>query len=287
MSIRYWVAAVAFGLVGIVQSGQAQEETDNEQGQARQQERPAHSYPLPFPIEIIEDQTDADARKRREAEARQREIDDLIAQQGMNEATRAMNKATQEMRDYAYAQTWLVGIGTVLLFGTLWFAWQGNKAAFRAVNTTKDIGDKQLRAYVHVGVNVTSRADHFEIKVTGTNHGQTPAYNVCAVAEWTDEPFDPSIHFPNPPDRQSRGSVGPGAQLVMQVLTNESHIPERRLSEDQCRAILVGEAELNIYGRIDYEDAFRVARWVTFRHRFKRKGAQLILSVAEEGNDSN
>jgi hypothetical protein len=149
MPIRYWIAAVAFGLIGFVQSGQAQEEADNEQVEVRQQEQPAQSYPLPFPIEIIEDQAESDARERREAEARQREIDDLIAQQGMNTATQAMNDATQRMTYYAKLQTWAVGIGTVLLFGTLWLAWQGNKAAFRAVKITKDIGNKQLRAYVH------------------------------------------------------------------------------------------------------------------------------------------
>jgi hypothetical protein len=221
MPIRYWIAAVAFGLIGFVQSGQAQEEADNEQVEVRQQEQPAQSYPLPFPIEIIEDQAESDARERREAEARQREIDDLIAQQGMNTATQAMNDATQRMTYYAKLQTWAVGIGTVLLFGTLWLAWQGNKAAFRAVKITKDIGNKQLRAYVHLSEAraVISLGDspHIAGVLTINNAGQTPARKVRAHTMWAGEPepFDESWCDYEYGAEDSKGSIGTAERSLL------------------------------------------------------------------------
>ena len=184
MPIRYWIAAVAFGLIGFVQSGQAQEEADNEQVEARQQEQPAQSYPLPFPIEIIEDQAESDARERREAEALQREIDDLIAQQGMNAATQAMNDATQRMALYNLISTVLVGVGTVLLIVTLYLTRQANMSAQKAVEVTREVGEAQTRAYLGVAdVSADLQGnDEFgwrvQILIDIKNGGQTPAKNI-------------------------------------------------------------------------------------------------------------
>lgn len=47
----------------------------------------------------------------------------------MNAATQAMNKATEDMRDYALYSTVLLGVGTVLLIGTLLLTLQANNAA--------------------------------------------------------------------------------------------------------------------------------------------------------------
>lgn len=149
MPYRSWMFAVAFGLIAGL--GQAQQQTTTGQRQAGDEQSPTETYPLPFPVEIVEDQAAADTRQRGEEEARQREIDDLIAQQGMNEATRSINQATQEMRDYAHAQTILIAVGTVLLFVTLGLTWQANRAAVRSVEIVGKMGESQLRAYVDLG----------------------------------------------------------------------------------------------------------------------------------------
>lgn len=119
MGRLYWVAAIAIGMTFFAFSGQAEEKAKTEQWEANQQESPPQTLPIPLPVHIVEDQAAADARERREEEARNREIADVAAQQGMDASTRAMNAATQDMREYAFYSTIFVGVGTCLLFVTL------------------------------------------------------------------------------------------------------------------------------------------------------------------------
>lgn len=111
----------------------------------------------------------------------------------MEEATRAMNDATQEMRDYAYIQTWLVGFGTLLVFGSLVAALLANRAAFDAVRVTREVGEKQTRAYVgfeNISPNFVVEeksgvARHIVFSCNFKNTRQTPAeiiYCEAAVA---------------------------------------------------------------------------------------------------------
>jgi hypothetical protein len=176
MPKRTWLAPIVLGIVvlGFVSGVQAQVGQNDEQRQTSPEENPADSSSFAIPIEIIEDQAEADARQRREQEADQRQIDDLLAQQGMDQAT-------QRMTDLAEKQTWLIGIGTLLLFVTLYFAYQANRAAFAAVKVTKDIGERQVRAYVHPdGFTLTHTDDEFLPCVTMhyKNFGQSPARRI-------------------------------------------------------------------------------------------------------------
>ncbi len=132
----YWYVILALGLNVACGLGQAQEQTDGGESAAPTQEQPPPSLPLPFPVEIVEDYESAEARKRREAEAVQREKDDLVAQQGMNSATQAMNDATQKTAFYS-------------LIWTLFLTRQANKAARDAVVITQKVGERQVRAYVN------------------------------------------------------------------------------------------------------------------------------------------
>lgn len=136
MPKRCWGIVIATG-IAFVSLGQAQEQAQSPQQNTPAEQQPAQTLPIPIPVEIVSDEATTEASERSEDEARQREIDDLIAQQGMNEATRAMNDATQDMRDYAYVQTALIGVGTVLLFITLWLTWQANRAAVKSVEITE------------------------------------------------------------------------------------------------------------------------------------------------------
>lgn len=143
------ILVVLIVIVGI-QSGQAQTDPDQGQWRTDQQQQPSQTLPVPVPIVIIEDESTTHTRERRETEATQREIEDLLAQQGMNVATQAMNEATQRMADYAWWSMVFVGIGTFLLTATLFLTGQANRAAIRVVEETKRIGDAQIRAYVHI-----------------------------------------------------------------------------------------------------------------------------------------
>lgn len=120
MSRIYWIFTSAIVLTLLSPLGQAQENAQSGQGQTTQEQKPTQTLPIPLPVDIVVDKASADARKRHEAVTRQHEIDDLAAQQGMNLATQAMNEATQRMAFYSLISTFFVGIGTILLFYTLW-----------------------------------------------------------------------------------------------------------------------------------------------------------------------
>jgi hypothetical protein len=146
MFFSRWVFAVAFSLTFLPAVGEAQEQTNGEQGQAEAKQSPSNGSPFAVPVEIVENEADAKARARREAEIRQHDIDDLIAQQGVN-------AATQAMRDYAYLQTWFVGLGTLLLVGTLFLTVQATNAA----NAANQIARYEQRPWL------TLKATNFSI----------------------------------------------------------------------------------------------------------------------------
>jgi len=183
MPYRAWLLIAALGLIVAASLGQAQEQAQEAEWQTEPQQGPAQSLPRPFPIVIVEDDAAAEARQRQEEESRQREIEDLIAQQGMNAATQAMNAATQDMRDYALYSTIFIGIGTVLLVVTLYLTGQANRAAVESVAVTRRIGEAQTRAYLSfdsIDAGYIAQADG---EITGIrlrpnirNTGQTPAY---------------------------------------------------------------------------------------------------------------
>ncbi len=163
-------------------SGQAQEQAQTEQGGAGSEQKP--TFPFVFQVDVTESQAEAESSKRREAEARQREIDDLIAQQGMN-------AATQAMRQYSYVQTWLIGIGTALLIATLWLTIKANNSARDAVQVAREIGQAQTRAYLSFKVDVSDTGhnpDQNGILVTFAvnNSGASPAIgaNIYTHIRW-------------------------------------------------------------------------------------------------------
>ncbi|MCZ7887836.1 MULTISPECIES: hypothetical protein [Agrobacterium] len=176
-------------------SGQAQDQPDKASGEAGAHQSAPYQFPFSVPVNIIEDKATSDARDRHEQEARQREIEDLVAQQGMNFATQAMNDATQRMAEYAWWSTVFVGIGTLLLIFTLWLTRLANKAAQEAVAVTRDMGQRQLRAYLHVGANYpfaiiegdvssdgTKIVQGFGVSLSIENKGITPAKKFTFVA---------------------------------------------------------------------------------------------------------
>lgn len=193
MSFRYWHGKLAFILgvtVALTALARPPESTveppsskQNEQRQAETNQRPPYELPVPLSVEIIENDTESAARKRRERESDQREIDDLLAQQGMEEATRGM-------ADLAQYQTWLIGIGTALLLVTLWLTRQANKAATKAavaaeeaVKVTRELGQAQIRAYLTcASADIILESNWLGCWATIRNSGSSPARDVEIVA---------------------------------------------------------------------------------------------------------
>ncbi|ODS01639.1 hypothetical protein AUC69_05030 [Methyloceanibacter superfactus] len=211
MSRRYRITALALGLIFLAGLGKAQEQAQDEQGQVQTEQKPAQTLPIPLPVDIIEDEATANSRKSREAESRQHEIDDLAAQQGMNAATQAMNEATQRMADYSLYSTVLVGVGTILLFVTLWLTRQANRAAIAAA-THAETANEIIRAgqrpwlsietpkisnVIEANKEANSQSDlpyrqyAFRLSVRVANSGTMPARNVNIFVKTADQ-YEPA-----------------------------------------------------------------------------------------------
>ena len=259
--------AIAIGLVLLASLGQAQEQTDSAEGQTAQYQQPAQTLPIPLPVEIIEDEASADARRNKEKESQQREIDDLIAQQGMNSATQAINEATQDMRDYAFYSTLFVAAGTFLLIVTLGLTWMANRAAVKAVEVTREIGEAQTRAYVNVSsirtvpiFDSSGKLEAFSFIPIIKNKGQTPAKILKSMTCQTNYPVDEdrfiSTKFPVAMENEVNQWIGTETTFEMGVCD----VPVADLD----RTIRLGTSVF-ILGRVEYlhvfssEDEFEIS----------------------------
>lgn len=259
----YRLAVVALGLAASAALGQTQEQTEEAQRQTEQQQAPAQPFPLPFPVEVVEDQTEAEARNRREAEADQREIDDLRAQQGMNEATQAMNDATQRMAVYSLYSTGLIFVGTVALIATLYLT---NKT----IVVTRQVGQQQTRAYVYpsfigffdaeeIGVEGLP-ADWATVAIHIKNYGQSPAKQARAVMSREVWNFPPPQKdrkpLPLPDFAEDRSDMPPGNE-------SENRL-DFTLSEAERERIEDGISALYVFGRVEYLDTFNDPHFTNF-----------------------
>ena len=183
---RHGFFILALGLILAPLLGQAQQQDEDAQGAPTEQQDSPQILPLPLPVEIIESDAAADARQREEHEAEERQIRDLAAQEGVNVATQAMNDATQRMAQYAFWSTVIVGVGTVLLFWTLWETRKANRSTREAVDVTRDVGQAQVRAYLYCkSARYRLSKDALTAEIEIANAGQSPATNVVVHAELT------------------------------------------------------------------------------------------------------
>ncbi len=234
----YWFFAIAIGL-SIAASGQAQEQIDRSQQNTQAEQGATDEEPFSVPVRIIEDEAQAEARERREAESAQREKEDLVAQQGMNAATQAMNEATQSMKKAAWWS--LVAVGTGLLIWTLLVSRQANAAARDAVEVTREIGNRQTRAYCGVE-NISAipvkdpdfkdgRPLYAEVIIK--NFGQTPAHECSGRAVLVTYAQTKGVlrQIKKPPIK-SRATLNPGAPFSFTIplaIPNEAAPPDERI----------------------------------------------------------
>lgn len=187
MSLRTWCFAVAIGLV-FVGLGQAQEQAGHADRKGETEQDHAHFAPAvipqPLSVEVFESDAESDARESREQERDQREIEDLIAQRGMNSATQSIEQSTRDMRDYSLYSTVAVCIGTFFLIFTVILTSRATRAAQDAILVTQQIGNDQLRAYIGWNPECFGAANprYFLFKppevvarIPVKNYGQTPS----------------------------------------------------------------------------------------------------------------
>jgi len=218
-----WIIAIAFGLAATL--GQAQQHPENPEGEPGQYEQPAQSLPIPVPVELVEDDTATEARQRHEEEARQREIEDLIAQQGMNAATQAMNAATQDMRNYAFYSTIFVFFGTLAVGFTLYLMVQANRAAMSAVASERAwIGRGSLESgQVNNLVTDDGIENGYVFSVGVRNFGRSPAIGVATFCDHLVSETEPGeIAFtPNFSGDDSSTVVPPGEGVANRIILGQ------------------------------------------------------------------
>ena len=263
MPFRSWVIAVAFGLIAV--SGQAQEQAQSPSGQTESQQSPSQALPLPLPVEIVEDQATADARERSEKESEQREVKDLVAQQGMNAATQAMNIATQRMADYALYSTILVGVGTVLLVVTLLLTWQANRAAVKAVNITWEIGKAQTKPYMRLAFRGGMLFDerypdqhpYLDAELANTGHSSATDINIHIEGFFSDSGHHDGVRNRNFP-RIYAEKIIPYAHPADPTHSMQFPISDFCLSPENIKA-LQGGAHIYIHMKasLSYTDVFK------------------------------
>lgn len=187
--------------------------------------------------------------------AEQRENDDLTAQQSMATSTVEIVTATW----------WQVGIGVValLLLGfTVHYtrkaaahAQGANEAANAVVAVTREIAEKELRAYL----SLTPAGVHFDgevlsVSVTQRNHGQTPAKNVqyFGVINVLPYPLLDDHDFPTPNFERDTNVIAPGDEFTVRrqyrVITHET-LDEFRANDE--RPYFIGALRYeDIYGEV-------------------------------------
>jgi hypothetical protein len=214
---------------------------------------------LPLPVRTVEDDAEKKAREAVQQRTEDRDGKDLLAQEGMK-------IAADRMADYSRIQTWLIGIGTLLLMATLWLTRQANEAAQSAVTVTRAIGEAQSRAYVFVHEPKRTRRedssdpDPWDIEMDIKNFGQTPAYGVQADFDFTivDTTSAYSFAFPTPRIVGRRNDIGPGHYFKIRVALPDLRSEVWTLFKQRQKTLFV-------WGRVTFTDAFGHERWMTFR----------------------
>jgi hypothetical protein len=208
-----------------------------------------------------------------EPDKRQPDWCDLAAQQSMAESTRGMHWA-------AWATVAFTGFGAFLIWRTL-------LATQDTVIETRRIGERQVRAYVGVTDISIERTDTDSptVKLKIKNGGQSPAYKIAIRTGYVVNFKGSPQHADQNREQVERGfDIGPGQEIHHPVYVAE-------LIWAVAQSTIRNKAgRFFIFGRIDYEDAFEVARETLFRFEFYETEDGIKdgehFSITAEGNRS-
>ncbi len=120
--------------------GQAQENAQSPEASTEDTQEAENASPSPLPVILKSDEEQQPGQSVKD-EAEQRQIDDLAAQQ-------SMDAAAHRTANYAFWQTWIVGLGTIALFYTLWLMQRANSVAMKAVEINRKMFEAEYRPHV-------------------------------------------------------------------------------------------------------------------------------------------
>lgn len=257
-----WLAAVVFG-IGLLGGGltsafaqNSSEQTVSDQpGRDGQQEDGNQSAePFSFPVRILEGPKQTESAKRQEEESAQREIDDLVAQEGMNESTKRIVALT-------LLQTVLAFFGTIALIYSLHL----NRKATHAATTAALAAEKAIhsdRAWMTVSsfnagfaagnINGAPIEKGIVMWIEWINTGRSPAlrpnvfFNRRFVGQNESTPVFDAGSLSGESDA-SGATIGPGQ-------TGSSG--QLALNDDEAARFMARETRLFVYSTVTYFDIF-------------------------------
>jgi hypothetical protein len=206
----------------------------------------------------------------------------VVIEEKTKEAEKKTGPHADERKD-----GWFNGWGLsdkIALFASI-FAFLQVLALMATLAIMRSTAHRQLRAYVcdvaGTATFVSSSESRIEIDIQFRNAGQTPAYDVrisCAnpiIGRPIDRPYEkPSPFAP------IRSIIGPGRTFSVQRLITQ-------VSGEQLRQIQNGERVIWIWGRVDYVDAFKSARYLEFQCLALGSGQSWKLLPAPDGYKAN
>ena len=222
-----------------------------------------------------------------------------------------MAEAAEETADWAFGQIIATGFEAVLLAIAIGVAfWAGSwaksaaiagqkmvreaskatSAAQKAVEVTRDIGQRQIRAYVGVTkarVSYDEEAKTISYHLEISNTGQTPAYHTAIVTQhaYVGRNAKRMAKFRDELKHGSRTSISSGFPVHINRTIKLPNEP------DIIRFCLEEEGGFYVYGYLRYIDAFHRQRRTIFNYRINVaemvKGEERVFDVAPRGNRSS
>ncbi|MEZ5933883.1 MAG: hypothetical protein R3F54_18425 [Alphaproteobacteria bacterium] len=213
---------------------------------------------------------------------------DLCQQWRMAEATEKMEGTAARQLRATYFE--IAGLLFTVFF-TAWAAIAASKAARAAnksISVTRELGQKQIRAYVGI---IDAKVHDFRLgqvvrlDLTMRNSGRSPAYNVrpSIFARSVVSSEHPEFDFASLERGQSRGDVGADGKFGTGCLFGK---PCSRSFIDR---ITSGQGKFVVVGRIEYRDVFDESHETHFRMRLLPESIENgvgVLVPEEAGNRS-
>jgi hypothetical protein len=245
-----WIIAVTFGsmcaLAGHSFAQSAKQAEDNQTHSTRQYNNSEHqAAPFGIPVRILEEPKQSEDAERQQQEATEREIEDLVAQQNMADATDQLVLLTK-------LQFFLGMVGTGALVYTLYLNWRSTDAAVKTAQAERAwvISHEFDSVTINGFVDGTRTKNGFAVIAKWKNAGRSPSINTECYTEH--RLINPGEEIPIFQIGQHEGeirqaSIGPG---------NVVSGPVRALNDVDAAAVRNGSKIMVVYSKMTYSDIF-------------------------------
>lgn len=222
---------------------------------------------------------------------------------GTPNASKNSDSESQELSPIIFGDTWaqwaMAFFSFVALLISGWAVWllsetldatrktlksaeDANTAAKDAVKVARDIGDRQLRAYLGVSnFALVVDGDTLFVDWKIVNHGQTPAYDVNMIIHFDFADSDSTDIIRASLADENNLFLNPGVGIQRHdKFPDSANIPVNLTKWFDGKF----SRNLTFWGRVNYKDAFGESRILNFSVRTIKTPAGVIMPTTEKGN---